>query len=208
MSPETLAALTSLATFAFAAASPGPATLAVAAVAMSAGRLHGLAMAFGLAIGLAAWGILAAIGVGALVAQSAAALTVLKIIGGLYLLYLGLKSWQSSRTDETQRQLEGHSPSAARSFRRGLVLNLGNPKAVLAWVAALALGSAGSEAPALWLVALCILFGVVLYAAYALVFSVEQVMRAYRAARRWVDRVFAVLFGLAGLRLLFWSQER
>lgn len=206
MTPEFLNGLTSLATFAFAAASPGPATFAVAATAMSAGRLRGLAMALGLSLGLAFWGILAAIGVGSLVAQSAFALTVLKLLGGAYLLYLALVSWKSA--DVPASSMKIGATTAGRQFRAGLILNLGNPKGVLAWVAALALGSSGSADQNLWLVTACVLFGFVLYAAYALVFSVERVMVAYRAAKRWVDRVFAVLFCGAGLRLIMWSQDR
>ena len=206
MTPDLLTALTGLATFAFAAASPGPATLAVAATAMSAGRARGLSMALGLAIGLGFWGILAAIGVGALVAQSAMALTILKGIGGLYLLYLAVISWRSANVPVPAT--EASPTPSGRHFRRGLILNLGNPKAVLAWVAALALGSDGAVDQSLWLVGACIVFGFVLYAVYALVFSLAQVMSAYRAAKRWVDRVFAVLFAAAGVRLLLWSQER
>ncbi len=206
MTPEFLNSLTSLATFAFAAASPGPATLAVAATAMSAGRLRGLAMALGLSVGLAFWGVLAAIGVGSLVAQSAVALTVLKLLGGAYLLYLAVVSWRSANVPASSVKVG--ATTAGRQFRAGLILNLGNPKGVLAWVAALALGSGGSADQNVWLVTACVLFGFVLYAVYALVFSVDRVMLAYRAAKRWVDRVFAVLFGGAGLRLIMWSQDR
>jgi threonine/homoserine/homoserine lactone efflux protein len=89
-------------------------------------------------------------------------------------------------------------------FRRGVVLNLTNPKAVLAWTAVLALGlepAAGASALTVTTLA-CSLLGMAIYVTYALAFSQAPVRAAYRAGRRAIDAVAGVLFGYAGLRLL------
>jgi threonine/homoserine/homoserine lactone efflux protein len=89
-------------------------------------------------------------------------------------------------------------------FRRGVVLNLTNPKAVLAWTAVLALGlgpAAGASALTVTTLA-CSLLGMAIYVTYALAFSRPPVRTAYRAGRRTIDAVAGVLFGYAGLRLL------
>ena len=190
--------LASLVTFTIACGSPGPATLAVTGTAMAQGMRQGLAMAAVLTLGLAAWGLPAGLGFGALVAQSAAALTVMKLLGGAYLLYL---SWVTARS--ALRPAETVLKSGG-GFRRGLLLNLSNPKAVLAWIATLALGTDAAARAPLATVAACTVIGFLLYALYALLFSRAPVMALYRRARRGIEAGFAALFAAAGLRLLLW----
>lgn len=189
---------TSLATFAFAAGSPGPATLAVAGTSMAKGRRHGVALALGLSLGLAAWGVLAGLGLDVVIAHFAPALVALKLAGAAFLFYL---AWKSGCAALTPSQSPGAATSggAGQVFWRGVWLNLLNPKAALAWVAALALGSGGTVA-----VALCALIGLAFYLFYATVFSLRGVMAAYARAARWIEAFFAGFFALAGLRLLTW----
>ncbi len=191
--------VTALATFLVAAGSPGPATLAVAGTAMASGRAAGLMMGAGLALGLAAWGVAVGLGFGALVAQSPIFLTIFKVIGGSYLLYL---AWVTGRA-ALQEADAPETIGEGRAFRRGLILNLGNPKAALAWIAALAL-SAGGAAPGWGIVVACAALGFGIYAAYAWAFALPPVRSVYRRFRRWIDGVTAALFALAGLRLLTW----
>ncbi len=195
------ALITAVLAFVVAAGTPGPATLAVAGTSMASGRRAGLAMGTGLAIGLAAWGVAVGFGFGALVAQSPIFLTAFKIIGGGYLLYL---AWLSGRAAlRPGASIEAEVLSATRSFRRGLILNLGNPKAALAWIAALALGAGCAQAS--WgIVGVCALAGVLIYAAYAMVFSLATMQAGYARFRRWIEGVTAALFAFAGLRLLTW----
>lgn len=155
----------------------------------------------GLSAGLAFWGIIAATGVGAILEASAWALTVLKLVGGAYLLWLAFRFAQSARQkSEVQTQFE----ASARWFKRGLLLNLSNPKAVIAWMATLSLGISDSHGILQVVVAtlLCIVLGFLIYAAYALAFSMPGAMSAYSRARRWVDGAVAGLFAIAGLGLI------
>jgi len=75
--------------YVIAAGSPGPSTLRIMGVAMNHGRRAGLTLAAGVITGSLFWGLSAATGVSALLARYAEALIVLKVVGGLYLLYLG-----------------------------------------------------------------------------------------------------------------------
>ena len=185
--------------FAVVAFSPGPANLACAAVAMAQGRAAGLRFGLGLSLGLAAWGVLAAIGLGAVMAASGFVLTALKVVGGLYLLWL---AWGSARSAYTGEGLE--RAGRGRGFRSGLLLNLTNPKAVFAWMAALAVGlGEGSGLVSLTAATLmCMAIGAVNYAAWALLFSTGSAMAAYSRARRWIEGVAAALFAATGLGLL------
>lgn len=199
--------------------SPGPANLAAAAVALRHGRRPGLIFGAGLATGLAFWGVVAATGMGQVLAASETALIALKLFGGLYLLWL---AFQSALAARAAARAAGYTPDVhaetvqaavpepdaagggGRWFLGGLTLNLSNPKAVFAWMAALAMGlggtaDAGFVATA---TALCMALGFANYALHALVFSLAHMTAAYRRAARGINAAVAGLFALAGLGLL------
>lgn len=195
--------------FVIVASSPGPANLAAATVAMSQGRRPGMIFALGLSAGLWVWGILAATGLGAVLQTSAPALVAMKIAGGLYLLWLALQSARSAArpaaTIATPPAISG-----GRWFLRGLVLNLSNPKAVFAWMAALTVGLDRQDDLSTIAAAtgLCGLIGLVNATGHVWVFSFPGVMASYRQARRWIDGTAAVLFAGAGLGLLRSAASR
>ena len=199
--------LASLVTFFVLAASPGPATLAAASVSMQTGRKGGLVFALGLAFGLAFWGAIAATGLGAVLQSSAVVLSILKAIGGLYLIWL---AYGSARSALTSSRHIGALADSKHLFRQGFILNLSNPKAVLAWMAALSVGMSGEQGSTHVIVStlVCMLCGAAIYVCYSLVFSAPQSMAVYRAARRWIDTTVAAVFALAGLGLLRSAFER
>ena len=88
--------LLAYATFFLAIASPGANVLAIIGTSMSVGRRSGIALALGVAAGSFGWAMLAAVGLTALLASYAAALTAIKIAGGLFLLWLSYKSFRSA----------------------------------------------------------------------------------------------------------------
>ncbi len=187
--------------FFVAAASPGPATIALATVSMHAGRKAGLRFGTGLSVGLAFWGLIAATGLGAVLQASAYALSLLKLFGGLYLLWL---AYNAARSVVQGGRVKAGVVAKKRDFNSGLLLNLSNPKAVFAWMAALALGlDSGSGA---WSVisatALCIALGFIIYAFYALIFSTPGAMMAYARVRRWIEGLVAGLFVVTGFGLI------
>lgn len=189
------------------AASPGPATLATATVSMSAGRQNGLIFGAGLSVGLAFWGLIAATGMGALLQASSFTLMTLKILGGAYLLWLAYLSTRSACRKKTEIS---KVISNGNWFRRGLFLNLSNPKAVLAWMATLSLGI--SDSNGVWHVilatSLCVVLGFLIYSGYVLVFSTSGAMNVYARLRRWVDGVVAGLFAMSGLSLIRSAMQK
>jgi threonine efflux protein len=197
----TLAAFGAIA-FAFlvVAVSPGPANLACAAVAMARGRGAGLRMGLGLTLGLALWGVVAAAGLGAALARFEAGLIAIKLFGAIYLFWLAIGSARSAA-----QPVQDLAPTThGRWFWRGLILNLSNPKAVFAWMAALAVGldPAAAAAELVPAVAMCMAIGLGNYLFWALVFSTPHAMRLYRRSRRWIDGAVALLFAGAGVALL------
>jgi threonine efflux protein len=191
-----------------AAGSPGPSNLRIMGIAMNHGRRAGLTLAAGVVSGSLFWGLAAATGVSALLARYAEALFVLKIFGGLYLLYLAIRATRSALTSDATASArvpqDDNAPSSVTLYRHGLIMHLANPKAVLAWIAlvALGLGADASWHDVATILSGCAILSVTIFCGYALVFSTTPMIRLYRRARRWIEGVLAVFFGVAGLRLL------
>lgn len=192
--------------------SPGPANIAVATVAMRHGRKPGQIFGLGLSMGLAFWGMIAATGMGAVLQASTNALIILKVLGGLYLLWLAVQSartalWPRGPIKTDLAETKAHS---GRWFWHGLLLNLSNPKAVVAWMAALSVGlnAEGATAEIAALTGICFVIGLLNYAGYAAAFSLAGVMAGYRRVSHWVDGAVAVLFAGAGLGLLRSAMTR
>lgn len=191
--------------YVIAAGSPGPSTMAIMSVAMGQGRRPVLALAAGVITMSFTWGLIAATGLSALLARYAQALVVLKIAGGLYLLWLAFKSARSAlRGNDAVVSVTRELPSAWALYRRGVLMHLGNPKSVLSWLAIMTLGvgahaSTGRVAAAFLG---CVMLGVLLFGGYALVFSTGPMVRGYARARRWIEGTLAVVFAGAGVKLL------
>lgn len=187
-------------------ASPGPSTMAIMGTAMRRGRGPALALALGVVTGSMIWALLAATGIATLLAAWAEALVVIRIAGGLYLLWLGWKAARACLGTEPAQAGAAAAGAGGRAafWRRGVLLHLTNPKAILGWVAILSIG-VPPDAPAHVLpvlIAGCACLGLGVNLGYALAFSTAAAGRAYRAARRWIEGALALLFGYAGLRLL------
>jgi len=189
-----------------AAASPGPSNMRIMGVAMHQGRQSALMIAAGVVSGSLFWGSMAATGVSAILAQYAQALIILKIFGGLYLLFLAYKACKSAMTsDEKQgRSLDAVKASGFSLYRRGLLMHLTNPKALLGWIATMTLGLGPGATPATvaGILAGCAILSVTIFCGYALVFSTAPMVRMYRHARRWIEGTLALVFGAAGMKLL------
>ncbi|HKY95302.1 MAG TPA: LysE family translocator [Kiloniellales bacterium] len=104
---------------------PGPGLLYVAARTLSGGAGEGLASILGLGLGGLAHVAAGALGVSALVLASAEAFTLLKFVGALYLVWLGIKAWRQAGA----APVELPAPTTARqAFREGVVVEALNPK--------------------------------------------------------------------------------
>ncbi len=192
--------------FLLAIASPGPNILAVIGTSMGVNRASGMALAMGVATGSFTWALLTVSGLSALLATYASALLVIKVFGGLYLLWLAYKSFRSafSGQDFEAKELAGGRRTPFGYFRRGYIIQMTNPKAALAWIAIISLGL--RDGAPLWVGAVIVLgtfaLSVVIHLLYAVAFSTPVMLRIYRKARRGIQAVLGTFFALAGLRLL------
>ncbi len=110
---------------------PGPNMAWLAGLAATEGRRAGFAAVIGIALGLLANGVLAALGLAALLQAEPQLLTVLRLAGALMMIWLGIEAWRGSGKDMSP-QLPNHT--AWRALHTGALLNLLNPKAYLFFV--------------------------------------------------------------------------
>lgn len=192
------------AAYVIAVASPGPSTIAIMGVAMNQGRAAAVALALGVVTGSMFWAILAATGISTILTAYAEAIFAIKIAGGLYLLYLAYKSAKSALSADRQQEKSTLFVKKGTLYRRGVLLHLSNPKAVLGWIAIMSLGLR-PDAPSYTFHAIivgCAVLGLLINIGYALIFSTTLMGRAYQKSRRWIEGALAAIFGYAGIRLL------
>jgi RhtB (resistance to homoserine/threonine) family protein len=117
------------------AITPGPDMVLVTKNALRHGRRAALMTALGVSIGLAVWTTASALGIAGLIASSAAAFNLVRVLGAAYLIWLGLHAlWHSLRNrpaEIDEGTITTVPTSASQSLRQGFLGNLLNPKAAL-----------------------------------------------------------------------------
>lgn len=174
---------------------PGPDMLFLIAQGSVYGRTAGIAAGLGLAAGNLVHTGLVTAGAAALFRALPDALETLQIAGVAYLLWLAATTAQAESRDAAipgprgaaASTNAGHEPTMAAVFRRGLLLNVLNPKVVLFFLAFLPLFADAERGP-VWMqvAALGTLFAAMVATAYCPLGAVAGVVGTYirRAGRR------------------------
>ncbi|MCR9058607.1 MAG: LysE family translocator [Rhodobacteraceae bacterium] len=201
MNADLASLLLALGIFSVGFISIGPNILAIIGTSMERGRASGVKLALGVGIGSGIWAALTVAGLTALIAAYAHAITVLKILGAIYLLWLAYRAFRSAATPEGNVAVR--SAKGNRLFLQGLAIQMTNPKAALHWIAIVGVGL-GPNAP-LWvglsLISCCTLMSVLGHLGYAITFSTQPVVDFYRRSRRWIEAGLGVFFSLAAYKL-------
>ncbi|WP_246648854.1 LysE family translocator [Bradyrhizobium canariense] len=108
----------------FVVVTPGPDLFYIVARTLAGGRSEALASSVGLGTGGLVHVFGSTVGLSARVVASAQAFTLLKIAGGLYLIWLGIKAWREASVDPIELQ----TTDAYSAFRQGIVVEALNPK--------------------------------------------------------------------------------
>jgi len=182
---------------------PGPAVLYIVNHSVSDGRRVGLAAVAGVTLGNLTHAVAAAVGLSAVLATSATAFSTVKWLGAAYLVWVGVRTLARPAV-----ALDTGRPgvSTRRAFRRGVVVNVLNPKVALFFLSFLpqfvhpADGRPGLQALLLGLV--FVLMGACTDSTYSLLASTLRDTllrgRALPFVQRWVaGSVFVVLGVLA-----------
>ena len=184
---------------------PGPDTLYILGRSVAQGREAGIASALGICVGSIFHTCAAALGLSAILATSALAFGAIKLLGGAYLIFLGIKMVLNRR-----RHLSLPSNFRRRTtraaFRQGVLTNILNPKVALFFLAFLPqFIDPPSNTKVLAFVMLGLTFvttGTIwclVLAWFASAFS--ERLRTNETIGQWLNRTAGALFIFLGLRL-------
>ena len=187
-------------------ASPGPDNLMVLGFGISRGRRQGMVFGLGCALGCLSHTLLAAVGISGLIAASPMAFGALKVVGGLYLLWLGMQALRSRGGAKVATVNSPELPLRAL-FAKGLFANAINPKVVLFFLSFLPqFVIAEHGRVALQTVQLGLTFtlqAAVLFAALGYFSgSIGQWLQRRPGAPLWLDRIAGTIFIGLGLKLI------
>lgn len=191
-------------TFFVFAAAPGPGVFATVARALASGSAHGAVVALGIVSGDLTYLLVAVYGLAALAQALGGFFSIVQYAGGIYLLWLGTRIWTAPPPD-TQALQGVRELSWKDNYLSGLLVTLGNPKAVLFYLGLLPgfvdlNDLSGADVLRLAVVIALILGSVMV--AYACAAGQARRLLAGPAAGRIVNRVAGSIMLAAGLALL------
>ena len=189
--------------------SPGAGAVAAMSAGLNHGFRRGYVMTFGLIAGIWTQVLVVGIGLGALIAASSLAFTVLKWLGVAYLVWLGVRQWRAPALPINAAEGGAAQVTPAQLVRRGWIVNALNPKGTVFLLAVVPqfLDLAQPLAPQYALIAATLAFtDLVVMAGYtALAARVLRLLKA-PAQIRALNRTFGALFVAAGALLALFKR--
>lgn len=196
---------------------PGPDSVLIAGRAASQGFRAGSAAALGIGSGIFVHIVAASLGLSAILSTSATAFTIVKIVGGLYLLYMAFSMFKDSNSQAESTFTESVSAVSKKSsllsiYTQGLITNVFNPKVALFFLSFMPqFISSSSDNKAIAFMVLGLIFnftGMIWCHFIAWVSaSMSRKLSASQFGRKWFSRLAASLFGVFGVKLLVSTQS-
>ncbi|CAI1193250.1 threonine export protein RhtC [Serratia fonticola] len=189
--------------------SPGPDFFFVSQTAASRSRREAMMGVVGISLGVMVWAGVALLGLNLILQKMAWLHQIIMVGGGLYLCWMGWQLLRSARGQNVQTapaaEVKVALPKPGRSFIRGLLTNLSNPKAVIYFGSVFSL-FVGEDvgAGARWgLFALITGETFIWFTLVAIIFALPAMRRGYQRMAKWIDGLAGVLFTGFGLHLIF-----
>ncbi|MGM3173428.1 threonine export protein RhtC [Dickeya lacustris] len=186
--------------------SPGPDFFFVSQTAVSRSRREALMGVLGITLGVVVWAGIALMGLHLLLERMAWLHQIVTVGGGVYLCWMG---WQLLRSSLRQRRSSDAPAETAlshqgKTFMRGFLTNLSNPKALIYFgsVFSLFVGDDVGAAARWGLFALISLETLLWFSLVALVFALPAMRRGYQRLAKWIDGLAGALFTGFGLHLI------
>ncbi|TAM43479.1 MAG: LysE family translocator [Gammaproteobacteria bacterium] len=191
------------------AISPGPSFVFVARTSMAASRVDGLFAAIGMGIGGVVFSAVVLLGIQVALASVLWLYLTLKLVGGLYLIYVAICIWRGAKEPivipGTEKRIRR---SVKKSFLLGLFTQLSNPKTAVVYGSIFAALLPHNLPPSATLALPFLVFLVETgwYSIVALALSSESSRAAYLQSKLHVDRVAGGVMGLLGFKLVAASR--
>jgi threonine efflux protein len=178
---------------------PGPDFVAVVRSSMTYGTRAGLLTTLGVSMGLCLYATLSLLGLSAILVQYHWLTWVVRLLGGAYLIWLGIKLLRAKPQDVDLDPVD--RPAGKRAILFGFLVTLTNPKAIVLFASVFATAVTASTPH--WLmgvmIALVTASSLLWYSCVSLFMSSGPVMRRFQRARHWIERAAGVCFiGLGG----------
>ena len=187
------------------AVSPGPAFIYVAKNSIAVSRKHGLFTALGTGTGAALFGLLAVLGLQAILLAVPSAYLILKICGGIYLLWLAYKIIRHAKEPISMNNDSTTRMSFPQAYRSGLVVQLSNPKIAII-LASVFTALLPKEIPTYYyfvLPILCFFIDAGWYSLVAMALSAEKPRQVYLKFKKVFDRIAGGVMTILGIKLIF-----
>ena len=193
-----------------AAASPGPDFVLVSQQTLCNGKRAGLFCSLGIALGLSVHILYSVFGLAALIANSASALWVIKLLGGSYLIYLGISGLRAKATKQAAIATgKVAQDSAFKTIGLGFLCNALNPKAPIYFISLFTIVISQSSPTqylfiyGLWMMVLQFMW----FAFVTLLLSSPVITAKFHSLGYWINRIAGSAMLLLGINLLFSSTS-
>ena len=188
--------------------SPGPSFALVSRLALRGEMRRCRGAIAGIATAATFYAVLAMLGLAAVLNELGWLARTVQVIGGLYLVYLGLRAWFPGHEDVARPLLRSTICVNHADFRSGLrlgiLINLSNPKGIAFFVG---LYAAAVPPDATLSTRLAVLLGGLVlelgwYNVVARTLSIEKLRLAYQAWSKWIERCLGAVLVFFGLRMI------
>lgn len=189
-----------------AAISPGPDFIFVFQQTLSRGQAAGLLCALGMGLGFGVHILYSVLGLAVVIANAAWLLTLIKIIGGAYLIYLGYHGLRAKAKNEVVEivKTEVAPESWLKTLWKGFICNVLNPKAPVYLVSVFTV-VLSPDMP-LWQLSIYGAWMMFLlfawFATIAFLLSIPSVNRQFQKAGHWIDRVLGFVMVGLGIKVI------
>ena len=178
------------------ASSPGPSVALLIGIATEQGRSPALFATLGIALGSSTINVLTILGVGLFLSQAAWAMSLLRIAGAAYFLYLAYGAFRKSIQPPSLQAMKPNHGDPLKHFASGYLLQITNPKAISFWLAIASVGAVDNAEVSIIVlyVAGAFLISFTGHAIWAVALSLNSVRKTYASARRWIEMTLGSLF--------------
>lgn len=188
----------------FVVMSPGVDTALITKRTLAEGKKAGFQMALGITAGSLGHTLAASLGLSALLLQSAFAFNVIKWVGALYLIYLGLTALLARKSDQNKQNINRKKPKSA--FQEGLLSNLLNPKVAVFFLTFLPQFVTNADRAMIDLFLMgCVyaLLSIIWFIAYVLCLHYIREWLLSPKVQLWMEKATGVVLVVFGIKLLF-----
>ena len=190
--------------------SPGPSFIFIAQRTLTTSRKHGLISALGLGTGAAIFAVLSCLGLFVVLETAPFLYGALKIFGGLYLLFLAYRIWNSSKGDDNAKSSviedgSDNETSISASYFLGLMTQLSNPKTAIV-IGSIIMAFLPTQTPPYTFIIITVLMFLSDWAWYSIVvvaLSTKRAQKAYNRFKKSINRVASGLLAFMGTKLAF-----